>query len=157
MKFKEFKYNIEHLFNGKFDKSLCLCKVEDGIIRCIVINCLLAENLEECPHSIALNDMFGISLSIDLPYEWKISDDLPDDMTLEANHRRIRIKPKSDYMYCDMKQISFRKVSGDAEKLIAAFEKFINRLYNTVKTEYLNGNLLQDDCVLIKKKKYFEN
>ena len=55
-------------------------------------------------------------------------------------------------MYCDMKKVSYRKSSGSAEKLVKVFEKFIDRLYNSVIEDLNNGNIHENYIDLLKQK-----
>ncbi len=74
---------------------------------------------------------------------------------MEAWRNSIKVKPSNRYLYCESKKVSYRKTSGNAEKMIAAFGKYVDRLYNLIKEEYRAGNLLDDDMELIKGKGVF--
>lgn len=155
MKFEQFKTEIEKLFAEKFGKSYCGCKIYKCLGNSITIDCRLAENTSECPHNIASNDMMKICFAIVLPDGWNEADELPENLTMEAWDNNIKVKPTNDYLYCESKKVSYRKTSGTAKKLIAAFGKFVDRLYTLIKEEYQAENLLDYDMELIKAKEYF--
>lgn len=155
MKFSDFKTEIEKVFAEKFGKSYCGCKIYKCLGKSITIDCHLAENTNECPHGISGNDMMHISFAIRLPDRWNESDELPENITMEVRKNSIKVKPTADYLYCDYKKASYRKTSGNAEKMIATFGKFVDQLYTLIKEEYQAENLLDFDMQLIKRKKYF--
>ncbi len=115
----------------------------------------MAGNTSECPNGIAGNDMMKVCLNIRLPDEWSDTDELPENLTMEVWANTIKIKPSVNYLYCGFKKVSYRKTSGNAEKMIATFGKYVDRLYALIKEEYQAGNLLDFDMALIKSKKYF--
>lgn len=155
MKFEEFKNRIEQIYRGKFNKSYCGCKIYSCLGKSITIDLRLAENASECPNNITGNDMMDICLAIRLPDGWKEGDELPENMTLEAWKNGIKVKSTEKYLYCDYKKASYRKTSGDAEKLIVAFGKYVERLYNLVKAEYEAENLLDFPMALVERKGVF--
>jgi len=155
MKFAEFKQHIENTYNALFHASKCRCMIYNCFGKSITIDCWLAEKTEECPNNIPANDMFHISFIIDLPKDWQDDDDMPDNMTMKAYAKDIKIKPENPMFYCDRKTISFRKTSGNAEKLMQTFSNFVIRLFKAVMEEYKNDNLLAYDMQLIQKKNYF--
>lgn len=155
MKFEKFKTEIEKVFEEKFGKSYCQCRIYKCMGKSITIDCHLADQLNECPHNIAGNDMMSICMGIILPDNWNDTDELPENLTMEAWQNIIKVKPTVDYLYCDDKKPSYRKTKGNAEKLISAFGKYVERLYNLLKEEYQAENLLDFDMKLIKAKGYF--
>lgn len=155
MKFEQFKTEIEKAFRNKFRKSYCGCRIYDCLGKSITIDCHMAENTSECPNNISGNDMMKICLAIQLPNGWSNSDELPENLTMESWENSIKVKPSTDYLYCDCKKASYRKTKGDAKKIIIAFEKFVDRLYNLIREEYQSENLLDYDMSLIKEKRYF--
>lgn len=152
MKFEQFRSDMKAAYAEKFDKSLCDVKVCSGLGKSIMVICHLAADSGECISGIAQNDMIQVMLDIDLPRDWENGDELPDNMTMKAIRHSIKTKPAEEYLYCDYKKISFRKVTGGAEKLITSFEKFVDRLYKAVMEEYENNNLLDFDRDLVQQK-----
>lgn len=155
MKFEEFKTEIEKLYTDKFGKSSCICSIYKCLGKSITIDCHMAENTSECPNGIAGNDMMSVCLNIRLPDGWSETDELPENLTMEAWKNSVKVKPTNRYLYCEYKKASYRKASGNAEKMIAAFRKYIDQLYALIREEYQAENLLSDDMELIKRKEYF--
>lgn len=154
MKFKEFQDGIITAYAAKFPKSLCTCTLIEGFGKYIFIDCYLGAGVDEFPHRIKENDAINVKLNIDLPRGWEHDDELPDTMTLEAIRNSIKHKPPQDesYFYCKYTKVSFRKTTGDAEKIIKAFARFVDRLHKKISEQYANDNLLPDDMELFARK-----
>ena len=152
MKFNEFQERIMTAYATKFPKSLCTCTL--GFGKYIFIDCYLGAGEDEFTHRIKENDAIYTKLSIDLPRNWTEENELPDTMTLEAIRSSIKHKPPQDesYLYCKYTKVSFRKTTGDAEKIIKAFTRFVDRLHKKISEQYANDNLLPDDMELFARK-----
>lgn len=110
MKFVEFTENINQVYSGKFAHSACIVRPYRCLGRYVYIDCMLAENLNEVSHGIAENDMFKISFCIDLPNNFNFeTDELPENLTMEAKANSYVIKPENEYLYCNYKKIPYRK------------------------------------------------
>lgn len=155
MKLNEFKARIKDTYNGKFDKSLCSFHYHKHPGNYISINCYLGRDISEVPYRIADNDMISALFLISLPKVWNENDDLPENMELRSPYHCIKILPEDKRLHCDHKRLSFRKTTGSAEKLIAAFEKFTGKLYMAIEAEYQSENLLPFDMELIRNKGYY--
>ena len=154
MKFEQFRNEIKSIYAEKFSKSYCNVKIYNGLGKSITITLHMSASNDECAHGIVQNDMIQAMFDIVLPKDWKENDELPEQMTMMAINRDIKTKPAIDYMYCGYRNVSFRKVSGDAEKMIQSFQKFVGRLFDAVMEEYESDNLLDFDRDLVKEK-YF--
>ena len=154
MKFKEFQDRIMTAYAAKFPKSLCTCTLIEGFGKYIFIDCYLGAGVDEFPHRIKENDAINVKLNIDLPRGWEHDDELPDTMTFEAIRNSIKHKPPQNesYLYCKYTKVSFRKTTGDAEKIIKSFTRFVDRLHNEISEQYANDNLLPDDMELFARK-----
>ena len=154
MKYKEFENEIKAVYAAKFPKSLCTCTLIKGFGKYIFIDCYLGAGDDEFPHRIAENDAIYTKLTIDLPRNWTEETELPETMTLEAIRNSIKHKPPQDesYLYCKYTKVSFRKTTGDAEKIIKAFTRFVDRLHNEISEQYANDNLLPGDMELFANK-----
>lgn len=154
MKYKEFQDRIMTAYAAKFPKSLCTCTLIEGFGKYIFIDCYLGAGVDEFPHRIKENDAINVKLNIDLPRGWEHDDELPDKMTFEAIRNSIKHKPPQNesYLYCKYTKASFRKTTGDAEKIIKAFTRFVDRLHNEISEQYANDNLLPDDMELFARK-----
>ena len=152
MKFNEFKERIENEFNGKFNQSLCTCKIFRCLGKSITIDCKLGKDASEWNNGIAMNDLMHVSFIIAMPDGWAEEDELPEIMVMESSEHEIKTKPENDILYCDYKRISYRRTAGNPEKIIKAFGKFVGKLHDTVMMEYQSENLLADDMELVETK-----
>lgn len=158
MKYKEFENEIKAVYAAKFPKSLCTCTPIKGFDRrtpgYVIIKCFLGAGVDEFPHRISENDAISVMFNIDLSRGWTLESDMPDTMTLEAIKNAVKHKPPEDksYYYCDYTRVSFRKSTGNAEKIIKAFERFVDRLHKEISAQYANDNLLPGDMELFANK-----
>lgn len=153
MKINEFKDRIEKVYHGKFAESAAVVKGAKCLGRYITIDLYLADNSKEVFNGYMINDMFKITLWIDLPDKFDFeNDELPETMTMRAVKNSYAIKPESKYLYCELKRVAYRKTAGDAEKLIKTFGKFVDRLYSQVVEDLNNGNAHENYVELLKKK-----
>ena len=132
MKFKEFKEEIRTAYAKRFPNSLC----EVSIFKCLgislYITCRFVGDEKEAPYGIIGNDMFCVSMGINLPDNFGDDDDLPENMVLEWQSSCIKAKPESWLAY-DAEKVSYRKTTGDSKKIIKALDKYFQRLYDTTK------------------------
>lgn len=154
MKFEEFKRQIEDAYHGKFGASWCRCSLTRCLGLSIDIRMMLAENLEECRHGIGRNDAVHALFMIHLPDNFQPGDDLPENLVLKALENSLTVKPVESWLYCSGRKIPFRKTTGNAQKLIASFGKFADRLHAAIVEEYSNNNLLDFDMELVRCKRY---
>lgn len=154
MKFAEFKEKIEGEYNKRFDKSLCRCRIFKCLGKSITIDFALAANEREVVSNIMDNDLMRTSFIIHLPKEWEENDDLPEMMILEHLKGQLKIKTENRNLYCDYRKITFRKTKGDADKMIKAFSRYIDRLKDALVEEYKANNLFDRDMELVREKRY---
>lgn len=153
MKFAEFTENINQVYSGKFAHSACIVRPYKCLGRCIYIDCMLAENLNEVSYGIAGNDMFKISFCIDLPDNFNFeTDELPENLTMEAKANSYVIKPENEYLYCNLKKIPYRKSKGTPEKLVSVFGKFVDKLHAQLVEDLNGGNIHKDFKTLVETK-----
>ena len=156
MTFQDFKNNIENVYHNKFENSAVTCRIFKCLgSRSISISCYMAANNKECISGIPANDMMRISFFISLPNTWNKDCPLPDNLTLRCDSKNIKVKPENEILYCSTKKVSYRKTSGDPDKLIKSFKRFVDRLYEAVEAEYRAENLLDYDMSLCSEKGYF--
>ena len=153
MKFAEFAENINQVYSGKFAHSACIVRPYNCLGRYIHIDCMLAEDPNEVFNRIAENDMFKISFCIDLPDNFNFeTDELPENLTMEARANSYIIKPENEYLYCNYKKIPYRKSKGTAEKLVSVFGKFVDKLHTQIVEDLHGGNIHENFKALVKTK-----
>lgn len=157
MKFNEFKGKVEEAFAEKFPKSYCDCRIVNCLGKSISIDCLLAENEKECPWNQPANDTMKVLIHIKLPSGWDDGDELPENLSMKALRNSITVKPTDPCFHCSYKTVDFKNATGDSEKMIDTFGKFVDRLYSMIKEEYLKRNLMDRSADLIKAKGYFND
>ena len=156
MYFEDFKQRIESIFSGKFADSLCDCHVFNCCGKSIYIDCTLGKNDNEYANGIKENDCMHVVFQILMPNKWTEDQELPEKMLLESQRHSFYIKPYDPCLYCDYKNVPYRKTEGSPEKIIDAFGKFVRKLFESMKSEYLAKNLLPRDMEIIKNKGYFK-
>ena len=132
MKFKEFKEEIRTAYAKRFPNSLCEVSIFKCLGRSLYITCRFVGDEKEAPYGIIGNDMFCVSMSINLPDNFGDDDDLPENMVLEWQSSCIKAKPEGWLAY-DAEKVSYRKTTGDGNKIIKALDKYFQRLYDTTK------------------------
>lgn len=156
MNLLEFKSQLENVYLASFPNSKISVKYSNGIYGSIIINCFLAQNINEVTSNIWENDIFSIKLSIDTEKGQlkNITDDeeLPNNLKIESTLKSYRIKPTIQYMYCSSQKIAFRKTVGTPEKIITTFDKFIKNLKASLMNDFNNNNLLDKDYEFVKLK-----
>lgn len=148
----EFIKEVESTYNKYFPKSKCDAKFTSNFGSTIWIDCYLAGSKNEEPYGFWVNDMFGVSFSIELPDDTEKTSELPNNLELIARSSFIKTKPSNKFLAFDAKKVPFRKITGNADKILLGFDKYVQKLYNMVKTEYDNGNINDDVKSMVKDK-----
>lgn len=153
MKYGEFASLIRKTYAEKFPNSGCeiTCGVHSG---CVFIALYLAKDRSECENHIMMNDMMSIRFTLDIPAGFdRETDDLPENLALENTAKSYAIKPENPrYLYCDYRKLSYRMAKGNAEKIITAFSRFVDRLYTSLAEDCRAGNLLEHHAALAAEK-----
>jgi hypothetical protein len=140
----DFMNEIKAIYAKYFPNSSCAVSFKRTIGEYnIYISCYLAKNSSEVSNGIMGNDIFHVMFDIPLTRnETSKEDAMPENIELVAYHNTIRVKPENSYMFCSSLKVPFRKTKGTPDKVLKAFDKFVQRLYNTLKEQYDNNNLL---------------
>jgi hypothetical protein len=142
MTFEEFRNKIMQTYNDKFPNSLCSVRLVKVLGRAIVIDCFLAKDKTELINSYWENDMFKICFWIhDIPNNFEPDDIMPDTMTLTNSNSYMLLTPPDHYLAYGSVKIPFRKTVGNADKIINAFKKYVDRLYDIVNQQIAEGNI----------------
>ena len=127
--------------NSKFNASYG-CFGDDTLF----IRLYLAENTDEVANGLFDNDMFSIMLEV------KFYDDELKNMVFSSVLNSYRVKAELEYLYCSHHKVAFRKVKGDYNKVLNAFDKFVARLYENITDELKADNIHSEDIELLKQK-----
>lgn len=153
MKYAEFAEKIAAEYAKRFPKSMCRVNIYKGFGKSISIALYLAGNSEEVSGGYLANDMFNISLTTHLPDNFKEdTDELPNTMIMEKSRNHFWIKPDNTYMCYGRHEISYRKASGDAERLIKAAGKFMDKILYAVIDDIGNGKIHDNFIALVERK-----
>lgn len=164
MKLNELQAQIESAYHKYFPNSRIFVGYSDKLGATISIGCYLAGAKEENPGKYWDNDMFHVSLTIhgesgqQLPKGLQAESDLPEIMELSQYLSYFFKKTDNKYKYCDSEKFSFRKNSGDAEKLVKYLDKYFASMREKVLTAYIAGQILPAHLETVKiKLANFEN
>lgn len=138
---RDFMDEVKEIYNEKFPNSKCVVHLTKNLGSAIFIDCFFANSLDEEPNRITGNDMFKIGFVIHLNRENE-NDDL-GTQTMTAMQSVIAIKPSNRYVAFDTVKIPYRKTTGDAQKLLLSFKKYVARLYDITKDNYESGNFTE--------------
>ena len=157
MKISEFQVQIKDIYKKHFPESFVHVSHAKNLYNSIGISCCLAGGQDELSGGYWQNDMFHISFSVDadgseLPRNLGADDELPEVLRLEKWHSSYLIKPESSYMAFGREAVPYRRTTGDAEKLITAFDKFCGRLRNSVEQSVKDGKIHDSYAMLIPQK-----
>ncbi len=142
MTFMEFRNKIIEIYHNKFPNSLCSVRLMKMLGRAIVIDCFLANDKSELSGGYWENDMFKICFWIhNMPKDFEVNDTMPDMMTLTNSSSHMLITPPDRYLAFGSVKIPFRKTTGDANKIISAFKKYVDKLYDTVNQQIANSQI----------------
>lgn len=153
MTFNEFKDKIIEIYHSKFPKSHCSVKLVKMLGRAITIDCFLANDVSELSHGYWQNDMFKISFWIhDMPKNFETTDIMPNTMTLTNNSSYIAITPPDRFLAYGSVKIPFRKTVGNADKIVNAFKKYVDRLYDIVNQQITDGKISNNFVDIVNRK-----
>ena len=127
--------------NSKFNASYG-CFGDDTLF----IKLFLANDTTEVANGLFDNDMFSIMLEV------KFYDDELKNMVFSSVLNSYRVKAELEYLYCSHHKVAFRKVKGDYNKVLNAFDKFVARLYENIIDELKADNIHSEDIELLKQK-----
>lgn len=112
----------------------------------LFIKLYLAENTTEVANGLFDNDMLGVMLEV------KFLDDELNDMIFTKCASSYRVKPTSEYLFSSHKKVAFRQVRGDYKKVLNAFDKYVERLRDSIVADYIADNIHDNDIDLVDKK-----
>lgn len=157
MKLKSFYDNMKEIYNKKFSKSRLVFVYGALCNNVIFVDLLLSQDNKECSNGIVENDMFKITFEI----KFSNIENIKGNNDIELDNTEIvfsminngyMIKPKNQYLYCEYKKVPFRKIVGNTDKVLQGFEKFVTRLYNSVKTDLDNDIIHSNFTDFVKTK-----
>ena len=157
MKISEFRVQIKDVYKKHFPESFVHVSHNKSLYNSIGISCCLAGERDEESGGYWENDMFHVSFSVDadgseLPRNLGADDELPEVLRLEKWHNSYAIKPENKYLAFGREVVPYRRTTGDAEKLITAFDKFCGRLRNSIEQSVTDGKIHPDYAMIASQK-----
>lgn len=143
-----FLEEVERLYHRYFPRSKIDANVVSILGLRIYIDCYLAGDKSEVPYGIWRNDMFQVSLYIDLTRDRQFYDPI----VLEGSESWVKARSESRYHSFDMLKVPFRKTKGDTRKILQALDKYFARLKGTLVRLDDEGLVREEDQSLVDKK-----
>lgn len=109
------------------------------------VSLFLAKDNTEVACGIMGNDMFHIMFNIE-------KSSMENNYFIEAYQKSYAIKPENQYLYYSSRNLSFRRNSGDRDKILKMFEKFVIGLKNSVIEDFNNNNIHDNFIEIVKNK-----
>ena len=151
MTIREFMEDVKRSYAKYFPKSRCNVVFRNILGNAVFIDCFLAGDKSELSYGYAENDMFKVSFMIDMNGANSVDDDF-GERTIQCTAKHILTAPPNRYLAYGRHDLSFRKASGDADKIIAKLDKFFAQLKDVVVDEYKNNNIADDYIDLVNDK-----
>lgn len=158
MTVQDFMSKIEDTYHKYFPNSACFARFKMFLGKpYIAIHCFFAKDQSELSGGYWENDMINISFNINLPKDIESTDDyMPDSVVLETMRGTSFLtkpyKPEDKYCAYGTTKVPFRKTTGTPTKIIASFDKFSKKLYDTIVSEYNADHLDSKHAELAKNK-----
>lgn len=146
---KELKEDLYLIYKTYFKDSGIAIKDWNNFLgdkkESFTVGLYLAKDSTEVASGIMGNDMFHIMFNIE-------KSSMENNYFIEAYQKSYAIKPENQYLYYSSKNLSFRRNSGDRDKILKIFEKFVKQLKNSIIEDYNNNNIHDNFIELVKNK-----
>ena len=157
MKMSEFMEQIKAVYKNYFPESYCHVTYDKNLYASVGIICCLAGNREEESGGYWENDMLHISFSVDnngkeFFQSLGVEFELPKVLRLEKWHNSYMIIPEDKYSVYGRETVSFRRVTGNAEKIIKGFDAFCGRLHKSLEQSIKDGKIHEHYAMIVSKK-----
>lgn len=156
MNIRDLQTKLQEIYHKKFKNSSC--SISYGCLKSttLFVNVNLANNVDECINRIAQNDMFNIMFTISTvngtDRDCREIDYSNEDLILECSYNNYHIVPENQYLCYGSRKVPFRKTTGNLDKILKSFEKFVDKLYDSVKNDLDNGFIHNNYIDLVKTK-----
>ena len=149
--------HIENSYYKHFPKSKIFVKFSINLYPSISIRCFLAGDKTENISNYWDNDILNIRFLISGENFQEFSRDINADselnlISLENNDKSYRIKPDSLYMAYGRRQLSFRKIQGNPEKIIKSLDDFFKKFKKSLLDDLNNGSIHKNDLDIVRNK-----
>ena len=157
MTYNQLMNEIRKTYNNYFPKSKVDVWYSDNLYSCIHITCYLSESNKECANNIIQNDMFSIMFKIDtingeLERCLNLDKEININLCLNNQYKHYTINPINEMYYSSSQNVGFRQTKGNGEKIIKSFDRFCKRLQDSIKNNYVRGNIHYNFIDIVKEK-----
>jgi hypothetical protein len=151
MKTKELIAEIENAYSRYFPNSKIFVNFSTNLYPSIYITCFLAKDKSENSGGYWDNDILNVRFMIGGENFREFSKDITLDselsiITLENQSKNYHIKPDNKYMVYSGKDLSFRKVQGNADKILKSLKTFFEKMKLSLQDD-LNNDKIHDHHV----------
>ena len=156
MKLSELQTQIEKTYNKYFPTSKVSAVYSDRFGANITIRAFIAGDKSENSGNYWDNDILMLSFSIngesgqELPKNLTADSELPEGLELVKWHGHYHTTPENPYMCYGSRSLSFRKTSGNAEKIIITLDKFFAKFHAQILADYIAGRIHKNHLSVVK-------
>ena len=156
MEYLELKKEIEKIYNNRFKKSKCVVSKGAFTSTTLFIQLYLVNAETESINGILQNDMFHFMFTLETETDKdravETIDFSKENLVLSSVNNFYMIIPDNQYMAYSSKKVNFRKTTGNIDKILKSFEKFVDKLYLQVTESIENGEIHKNYIDLLKSK-----
>lgn len=158
MKTQDLLTALENTYHSHFPKSRIVAEYSTRLYRSIYIHAFLANDRSELSGGYWDNDMLNIRFQItsgigsgEFSQDVTLDSDL-DFIVLENEGKSYHINPPSSYLAFGSTVLSFRKASGQPEKIVQSFDKFCIQLKKSLQDDLMAGNIHKNYLSIVQDK-----
>jgi hypothetical protein len=156
MKTKELIAAIENTYNKHFPYSKISVKFST-FYPSISIKCFLAGDKNENSGGYWDNDILYVGFMIsgenfkEFPKNTTLDSEL-GIIALENNAKSYHVKPDNQYMVYGRKELTFRKIQGNPEKILKSLDVFFERMKSSLQDDLNNDRIHKNHVNLVMSK-----
>lgn len=147
---EEFCNEVKKLYKKYMPNSNVFVKFETNLAPWIRVVPHVCKSIEECPSKIIHNDPLHVRFSIFLK-NIKADTPLPETLVMEVDDKYFTTTPDDKCTYGTHK-FPFRKVKGNAKKLLSVLDKYFKTIKFDIKKLLQDNKIHKDHLELVKYK-----
>jgi hypothetical protein len=155
MKLSELESQITDAYHKYFPTSRIYVNYSDKFGATITIGAYIAGDKSENSGKYWDNDVLSLTFSIhgesgqQLPKGLTADSELPT-LELTKYHAHYFITPENKNLCYESRSLSFRKVSGEAEKIVIYLDKFFAKFHAQILGDYIAGRIHSNHLAVVK-------
>jgi hypothetical protein len=157
MKTSELIVAIENTYSKHFPNSKIFVKFSTNLYSSISVRCFLAGDKNENSGGYWDNDILNVIFMIssenfkEFPKGVTLDSEL-GIIGIENNGKSYNTKPDNQYMAFGRKELSFRRVQGNTEKIIKVLNTFFEKMKTSLQDDLKQDRIHKDHIDLVKNK-----